>query len=90
VQEKTDGNPFFAIQFFIALAEEGLIDRQGHLRTCGETPFHHLPGEGLRFDRRRVVGVSIGLRQSAARSDYQWSMTKAPATPIAQTTWRKR
>jgi PAS domain S-box-containing protein len=25
VQEKTDGNPFFAIQFFTALAEEGLI-----------------------------------------------------------------
>jgi PAS domain S-box-containing protein len=25
VQEKTDGNPFFAIQFFTALAEEGLL-----------------------------------------------------------------
>ncbi len=25
VQEKTGGNPFFAIQFFIALAEEGLV-----------------------------------------------------------------
>jgi PAS domain S-box-containing protein len=25
VQEKTDGNPFFAIQFFIALADEGLL-----------------------------------------------------------------
>lgn len=25
VQEKTDGNPFFAIQFFMALAEEGLL-----------------------------------------------------------------
>ena len=25
VQEKTGGNPFFAIQFFTALAEEGLL-----------------------------------------------------------------
>jgi PAS domain S-box-containing protein len=25
VQERTDGNPFFAIQFFIALADEGLL-----------------------------------------------------------------
>ncbi|MER8447646.1 AAA family ATPase [Mesorhizobium sp. M1066] len=25
VQEKTDGNPFFAVQFFTALAEEGLL-----------------------------------------------------------------
>jgi serine/threonine protein kinase len=65
VHEKTDGNPFFAIQFISALAEEGLLRFDHDLaRWCWE--LDRLHAKGLCLSEIKLAHTDDGVRQEMA------------------------